>query len=147
MEEINNLSQHKNQKPQVFKVFLILSMLYGGLSVFSNFVVYGSIDFIRQTFEGKDKISFMGMDLDLSLFMNIDKNFFLFQSILYLFSFGGALYMWKGHKFGFHFYTVSQILLLIISTIFLTGMPFPIFDILLTAIFIYVYAKNLRTLK
>ncbi len=147
MEETINIKPQENQKPQVFKLFLIFSMINGGLSLFSNFVFYAASDMIRQAFEGKDKINFMGMDLDLSPFMNTDKNFFLFQGILYAISFGGALYMWKGRKIGFHFYTLAQILLLIVASFYLTGMPFPIFDILLTGIFIYVYAKNMKLIK
>ncbi len=144
MENITNTDPQENQKSQLFKIFLVLSMIYGGLSVFSNLVVYAMTDVIRQTFEGKEKINFMGMDLDLSLFMNTDKNFFLYQSILYAVSFLGALLMWRKRKIGFHFYTLSQILLLIVATAFLTGMPFPLYDIILTALFIYVYARNLK---
>ena len=147
MEEEKIITGEEEQRSPSFKVFLIMSLIYGGLSVFSNLVVYGMIDFIRQTFEGKEQINFMGMDLDLSLFMNTDKNFFLFQTILFVFSFAGALYMWNGRKIGFHLYTGAQILLLIVATVYLTGMPFPFFDVVLTALFIYVYAKNLKFLK
>ncbi len=144
MDNLTNTAPQENQKSQLFKIFLVLSMIYGGLSVFSNLVVYAMTDVIRQTFEGKEKINFMGMDLDLSLFMNTDKNFFLYQSILYAVSFLGAWLMWRKRKIGFHFYTLSQILLLIVATAFLTGMPFPLYDIILTALFIYVYARNLK---
>ena len=147
MEEEKSVAREEQQRSPSFKMFLILSMIYGGLSVFSNLVVYGMIDIIRQTFEGKENVNFMGMELDLSLFMNTDKNFFLFQTILFAFSFAGALYMWNGRKIGFHLYTGAQILLLIVATVYLTGMPFPIFDVILTALFIYVYAKNLKFLK
>ncbi len=147
MEEEKNVLAEKEQKSLSFKLFLILSMIYGGLSVFSNLVVYGMIDLIRQTFEGKEKVNYLGMELDLSLFMNTDKNFFLFQTILYAFSFTGALIMWQGRKIGFHFYTAAQILLLIVATVYLTGMPFPFVEVMLTILFVYVYAKNLKFLK
>jgi hypothetical protein len=55
--------------------------------------------------------------------------------------------MWKYKKGGFHLYTTSQILLLIVATIYLTGMPFPYFDVLLTAMFVYIYASNLKLMK
>jgi len=147
MEEEKNVFTEEEQKSPSFKVFLMMSMIYGGLSVFSNLVIYGMIDFVRQTFEGKENVNFMGMELDLSLFINTDKNFFLFQTILFAFSFAGALYMWKGRKIGFHFYTAAQILLLIVATVYLTGMPFPFFEVMLTVLFVYVYAKNLKFLK
>jgi len=147
MEEEKNIAGEAGQSSSSFKVFLMLSMIYGGLSVLSNLTVYGMIDFIRQTFEGKENVQFFGMDMDLSMFMNVNKNFFLFQTILYGISFTGALLMWNGRKTGFHLYTASQILLLIAATMYLTGMPFPFFDVILTALFVYVYAKNLKFLK
>jgi len=110
-------------------------------------VVYGAIDFIRQTFEGKDTVTMMGMDIDLSMFLNIDKNFFLLQGILYAISFTGAILMWNFRKIGFHLYTLAQIILLIVASVFLKGMPFPWFDILMTAMFVYVYAKNLKLMQ
>jgi len=147
MEELNKINPDQNKRPQMLTVFLILSLLYGGLSAFSNLVVYGAIDFIRQTFESKEKITMMGMDIDLSMFLNTDKNFFLFQGILYVLSFTGALMMWKFRKIGFHLYTLAQISLLIVASLFLTGMPFPLFDVLMTAMFVYVYAKNLKLMQ
>jgi len=147
MEELNNINPDQNKRPQILTVFLIFSLLYGSLSMFSNLVVYGAIDFIRQTFEGKEKITMMGMDFDLSMFLNTDKNFFLLQGILYAISFAGAFLMWKYRKIGFHLYTLAQILLLIVASVFLTGMPFPFFDILMTAMFVYVYAKNLKLMQ
>ncbi len=144
MEEIKVTEPQQESRPQILLLFLIMSMVNGALSSFSNWVIYGMIDFIRKLFEGKESVKMMGMDFDLSLFMNTDKNFFLFQGILYVFSFTGALMMWKYRKAGFHLYTISQILLLIVATIYLTGMPFPLFDVLLTGMFVYIYAKHLK---
>ena len=135
------------QRPQILSVFLVFSMVNGILSAFSNLVLYSLIDFVRQTFEGQENIKMMGMEFDLSLFLNTDRNFFLFQGILFIASFFGALMMWNFKKAGFHFYTIAQILLLIVATIYLKGMPFPLFDVLLTAMFIYIYASNLKLMK
>ena len=135
------------QRPQMLSLFLVFSMINGVLSVVSNLMVYNMIDFVRQTFEGQETIKMMGKEFDLSLFFNTDPNFFLFQGILYIASFVGALMMWKYKKAGFHFYTVAQILLLIVATVYLKGMPFPLFDVLLTAMFVYIYASNLKLMK
>jgi len=144
MEETNKTDLQQEKRPQILSLFLILSMVNGAMSSFSNLILYGSLDFIRTIFEGKETYNLMGMEMDLSLFVNTDKNFFLLQGILYIFSFSGALMMWKYRKAGFHFYTISQILLLIVATIYLTGMPFPLFDVLLTGMFVYIYAKHLK---
>ena len=147
MEETKEINTQENQRPPILRLFLILSMVNGALSVFSNIVVYGMIDMIRETFNGEETVKMMGMDIDLSLFMNTNKDFFLFQGILFTVSFFGARMMWKYRKIGFHLYTTSQILLLIISTIYLTGMPFPIFDVMITTLFVYIYAKHLKLMQ
>ena len=147
MEEIKIINTQENQRPPVLRLFLILSMVNGIMSVLSNLIVYSMIDLIRQTFDGKKTVNMMGMDVDLSLFMSTDKNFFLFQTILFTISFSGALMMWKYIKVGFHLYTTSQILLLIVSTIYLTGMPFPIFDVMMTILFVYIYTKHLKLMQ
>jgi hypothetical protein len=89
----------------------------------------------------------MGMEINLSLFLDTDKHFFLFQGILYLTSFFGALMMWQYKKIGFHFYTFSQISILIVASMFLPDMPFPWVDLIVTAFFVMVYAKNLSTMR
>ena len=147
MEETKIINRQENQRPPVLRLFLILSMVNGVMSVLSNLIVYSMIDFIRQTFDGKETVNMMGMEVDLSLFMSTDKNFFLFQTILFTISFFGALIMWNFRKTGFHLYTTSQILLLIVSTVYLTGMPFPIFDVMMTALFVYIYAKHLKLMQ
>lgn len=147
MEETKIINTQENQRPPVLRLFLILSMINGAMSVLSNLIVYSLIDFIRQTFDGKETVNMMGMDVDLSLFLNTDKNFFLLQTILFTISFFGALMMWNYRKVGFHLYTTSQILLLIVSTVYLTGMPFPVLDVVMTALFVYIYAKHLKLMQ
>ena len=147
MEETKIINTQENQRPPVLRLFLILSMINGVVSVLSNLIVYSMIDLIRQTFDGKETVNMMGMDVDLSLFLNTDKNFFLLQTILFTISFFGALMMWNYRKVGFHLYTTSQILLLIVSTVYLTGMPFPVLDVMMTALFVYIYAKHLKLMQ
>ncbi len=152
MNEINEHNEEQealqnNNRPQLLSVFLILSMINGAVSSISNFILYGMVDSLKEIFGDSDTMNFMGMELDISLFTGIDKKFFLYQGLLFAVSFTGALLMWNYKKAGFHLYVLSQILLLIVSTIFLPGMPFPYMDILLTGLFVYVYAKNLSLME
>ncbi len=146
IETTDKLPEQHNQekRPQMLSVLLMFSMVNGLLSSVSNLFLYSVIETVREMFTGKDVMNFMGIEIDLSLFLNTDKKFFLFQGILYAVSFTGALMMWKYKKTGFHLYTISQILLLIMVTIFLPEMPFPYVDVMITAVFVYVYAKNMH---
>ncbi len=152
MEE-NNVSEiskeeiEKRKRPQLLSIFLILSMINGIMSSFSNFMLFLTSDTIKEIFKDKKEMDFMGMQLDLSLITGTDRNFFLYQGLLFAISFAGALLMWNYKKSGFHLYTISQILLLIVTTIFIPGMPFPYVDILFTALFVYVYAKYLPIME
>ena len=136
--------QGKKERPVILAVMLILSMLSGILSSFANFIVYVLIDAFREQLTGQETMNFMGVQFDLSLFLNIDKRFFFYQFVLYAISFAGGLLMWQWKKLGFHLYLVSQILLLILASVFLKRMPFPYPDIILTGFFVYIYAKYLK---
>ena len=143
VSESYNEETGKRERPQLLTIFLILSMINGVMSSFSNFMLFFTSDTIKEMFKDQKEMDFMGMQLDLSLVTGTDKNFFLYQGLLFAVSFTGALLMWNFKKSGFHLYTISQILLLIVATIFLPGMPFPYVDIIFTALFVYVYAKYL----
>ncbi len=148
-EELQGVTeqQEKGKRPQLLAVLLVFSMVNGVLSAVSNIFLYGVLDMVREMFAGQDQMNFMGMEIDMTLFLNTDKNFFLYQGLLYAVSFTGALMMWKFKKIGFHLYTLSQILLLILVTVYLPGLPFPYLDVMITAFFVYVYAKNLPLMQ
>jgi hypothetical protein len=148
MEELTKHGESEQEqmvkRPQLLALLLIFSMVNGVISSMSNFILFSVIDVIKESFSADDTMNVLGMEIKMSLFLNTDKKFFLYQGILYAVSFLGALLMWKYRRAGFHYYTVSQILLLIVATLYLPGMPFPFVDLMLTGIFVYVYAKNLH---
>jgi len=147
LEQKENQENGKITRPNLLALFLILSMVNGVLSSISNLMIYGMVDAFREVFAEQDVMKVMGVEIDLSLFLNTDKNFFLFQGVLYLLSFSGALLMWNYKKIGFHFYTLSQILLLIVVKVYLPDLPFPLLDFITTAFFVMVYAKNLSLMR
>jgi len=65
--------------------------------------------------------------------------------ILSLGSFFGALKMWKLKKLGFYIYVVAQVLMLILPVIF--GAPFSLFGAVITAVFVILYALNLKVMS
>ena len=69
--------------------------------------------------------------------------YFVINIFLYAASFYGALEMWRLKKVGFHFYTASQILMLIVSMIYV-GVSLTSAPTFLTTSFIILYAMHLK---
>lgn len=136
-------------KPDLLKVLCILSFVGGGLSVLTNGLMYLFIDLWVQAYaDGQfdDLLSSFNMD-SMQLFFSVDKRFFLFQTILYVVSIAGVYYMWKLKKAGFHMYTVSQILVIIVQQIYFPELPFPVLPLLLTLTFVLLYFTNLKYME
>jgi hypothetical protein len=83
----------------------------------------------------------------VEVFLNINRNFFLFQTLLFGLSFFGVYYMWKLKKAGFHMYSIAQILILIVQQVYMPSLPFPLIPFLLTLTFILLYFKNLSFMR
>jgi len=87
--------------------------------------------------------TFEAMGFDLGFFGRIDRSYFLISALLQVISFNGVRLMWILRKAGFHIYAVSQLLILIVSTIYIykPADMFPMFDLLLATIFILLYLR------
>jgi len=83
----------------------------------------------------------------IEMFLNVDKTYFLFQAILYVVSLAGVYFMWNLKKSGFHLYTVSQALVLILQQIYFPSLPFPFLPFLLTLTFVLLYFRNIKYMK
>ena len=73
--------------------------------------------------------------------------FYILNAILYGISLSGAIVMFRLRKVGFHLYTVSQILLLIIPLVYMPGFKSDFSNITITTVFILIYASHLRIMK
>jgi len=134
----------KTPRPELLKILCILTFIGSGLSMLSNVVLYSVIDQIREVFAENPLYTVFGVEMNMSIFLNVNASFFLIQAILYSLSITGAWRMWKLNKNGFHIYSVAQILILIVPKLFISDMPFPVMDLLLTGSFIYFYYLNLK---
>lgn len=137
------ISQQENiKRPDLLTVLCILTFIGSGLASISNLFVYLNHDFLLETID-KDLDAFFGQELVLEL----PKSLFLLSGIIYFSSLVGALLMWKLRKVGFHTYAISQIILLIVTTVYLKSDNFPIFGILITILFILLYHKNIKFMQ
>lgn len=124
------------QRPQLLTILCILSFIGSGLAASSYFLMYASYNELMPLLE--DMIEqFPAMEL----FLTINRNFFLTGFILYVLSLAGINLMWRRRKAGFHFYTGSQIMILLMPLFYIDGFPIPYLDGAFTALFIFMYFR------
>lgn len=133
-------------RPELLKVLCILTFIGSGLSLISNAMMFMTVDILREMYNN-GSFDFLSDSMNLEgieLLINVERSYFLVQAVVFAGSFYGAYQMWQLKKIGFHVYTVSQILLIIISQIYLPNLPFPLFELMLSLVFITFYARNLK---
>ncbi len=127
------------QRPQVLTILCVLSFIGSGMAGMSFLMIYSSYSEMMSAL--KDfSTQFPGMDLILSA----RKGFFLTGFVLYFLSFIGVSLMWRMRKAGFHFYTASQVFITFLPIFYIKGYPFPLFDVMFTALFIFLYSRFYR---
>jgi hypothetical protein len=133
-------TEPQKKRPSLLTLLCVLSFIGSGLATVSNFFVYFNYAMIVEMIE-QENIAAMGFDL--GFFGRIDRSYFLISALLQVISFNGVRLMWNLRKAGFHLYAVSQLLILIVSTIYIykPADMFPMFDLLLATIFILLYLR------
>ena len=136
LQEPNN---QKAKRPELITLLCILSFIGSGLAGFSNITIalaYHDLDEI---------IAVSGIDIPgLDNILSAGRSFFFVNFVLYSLSFTGVYNMWKLKKIGLHIYSISQIMLLIIPSFYFLDMGFPTIAVLVTSMFIILYASNIK---
>lgn len=141
--------EEKKKRTDILKILCILTFIGSGLSALSGFSMFLMIDLFRNFYE-QGMFDFMSEQMDMGSFetmLYINRSYFLFNSLLSLGTVFGAYLMWKFKKLGFHIYTISQIILLIIPQLYISGFPFPTFELMVTGAFVYLYSRQLPLMK
>jgi len=128
----------------LLKVLCVITFVGSGLGLFS----YGIIGIIHGFFSSNLALIPDEQNRELiKLMLSAGRIFFFLNALLYAVSFAGALLLWRMKKLGFHLYTASQLLLLIIPMAFIKGFPMPGTNIFLTVLFIWGYSGFLKFMK
>lgn len=140
----NSNGQQQQEVPVLLKVLCVLTFIGSGLTFFSNTVVYVLYKQFVEFFSQHTDLTWMGTKMDFSFFLDINPIYFLLIGLFSAMSFTGAVYMWKLKKVGFHLYAIAQIILLIIPKLFIPQLPFPVFQLAISGLFVYFYSINLK---
>lgn len=86
------------------------------------------------------------MTVYLEQFFETPRSFFLCSALLYALSLTGVILMWNLRKIGFHLYTLAQLLVMLVTLLFLGRERLPLGDIMFTLLFITYYYIAFRNL-
>lgn len=169
MENQLDYNQQPAERPTFLKVLCILSFISIGLSlIFSLGSVFGGPqseeEMVAQKvelLEANEELRDSGMDgfadmMEQMTRMNesINANFYMASvvSILaLLIGFYGVFSMWQGKKLGFHLYIVYSLISVGQLYLFVSPADIPsiaiIFNLIVAAVFILLYSRNLLWMK
>ncbi|MBW6489908.1 MAG: hypothetical protein K0B15_01825 [Lentimicrobium sp.] len=132
------------KRPTSLSLLCILTFIGSGISLISSVFVFAAFDIIPLAIE---EVKMPEAEQMLELIIAAGRPFFAYMAILYAISLVGAIMIWKLRKTGFHLYTTSQLLMLILPSVIIDNYQLPWTSILLTASFIMAYGLNLKFMK
>ena len=144
MEDLNQepVTGRKVKRPTLLSVLCILTFIGSGTNLFSSlliFIFYPAFKTIAP-----EILKMFNITSGLETILNVKPVFFLVSAIIYMVALFGAYNMWNLKKRGFHFYTIAQIMIIILLMFFLK-LPGPsIPDVIMSGIFITLYSINLK---
>lgn len=142
IEEPAKNNENPVRRSDLLTLLCILSFIGSGIAAFSNLVLlitYDQMDQVLQDFNFEMEA--------MNLLLSGGKSFFLSGFILYMVSLIGVFAMWRLKKIGFHLYTAAQLFILILPIVMIPNFQFSIPGMLVTAVFIFGYATQIKFMK
>jgi hypothetical protein len=143
MEELktDQFQESRPERTKLLSILCILTFIGSGMNFFSDIIIALFYDQFIVFAESIGKIFHVP---GLEMILDGKSSFFALSALICVISFTGAILMWKSKKAGFHVYTISQILLILLPMYFF-NLPMPSFlDIILSGIFVILYSSNLK---
>lgn len=136
-------------------VFLVLSFINACWNIMRSIIMYITTPVMSKMVENGEFenamepfIATFGEEMrqavtdSMNLLANINPIYYLFTLVLFIASLVGVLRMFKWDKRGFHIYSIAQILMLIVTSVYVYPLQHPspfTYDLLITAMFILMY--------
>lgn len=135
-------------------ILLVLSFINACWNILRSIIMYfttplmsemlnnGQFEEMMEPFSSMGEEFTKAMNDSMTVFTQINTNYYLILLVLFIASLVGVIKMFRGDKRGLHIYAIAQILMLIDASVFVYPLqkPSPFFsDLLLTVIFILIY--------
>lgn len=160
METINT---QQPKRPVGMTILLVLSFLNAILNIFSDIIMYfgtplmaemmksGQFEEAMQPFQATmNEEMRTSMMNTMTALASIKPVYYLLMLALFVVSLVGVIKMFRADKRGFHFYAISQLLMLIASSFFKYPLMHPspfMTDFALTALFILIYYLYIKRMN
>ena len=136
----------KNSNLTLLKVLLVLTFISAGLNLFSYGILSLSLPWFKQTLADNPGLVPEQVQTTFDMILGLPRSFFSVSALLYALELLGAVLMWKLRRSGFHCYTLSRLLLLLIPVLFIGRDYLRIGEIMFAALFILAYYLILKSL-
>ena len=133
------------KRPQLLSILCVLTFLSTGLGIFTSILTPMISDYLVEFIT-----SMPGYEQNLTeeglIILKAGWGYYLVSLVLISLSLFGAIKMWKLKRIGFHFYTIANLLLFCLPSIFLS-MDFNLIGLVLPGLFIGLYAIHLKQMN
>ena len=141
----DNVITYNGSRSKSLSTACVLSFMGSGFSAFGLLIIF-LLYYDIPKLAAIDP-SMMGNKELVDFINSAGRGFFISMSLLNLVSLTGAILMWFLRKPGFHLYTLSQLLMLLLPFFMVSGYSLPLPNALLTTAFIFLYSSNLSIMK
>lgn len=128
------------------RVVLVLSLIGSGSSFISSLIMAIGIPAFKSLYESGIITYPAEMTVFIEQLLETPRSLFLFYTLLYAMSIVGIIMMWNIRKSGFHMYTLAQLLLLLVTVLFLGRDRLALGDVMFTLLFVVYYFIAIRQL-
>ncbi|MBN2237718.1 MAG: hypothetical protein JW729_09160 [Bacteroidales bacterium] len=147
-EQIQN-QENPIERPQLITTLAIISFIGSGWSFFSYLITsltYNAVVLAMQNSLEMDlpKSYLETFQLVNDFVVTAGRSFFVLGTLAYAGSLFGVYKMWNMQKQGLHYYTISQLIILILPLLFVSTRLSVVPGLLLTALFVLLYARGLK---
>ena len=148
-QQFNDFENPEPQRPTGLTFACVLSFINAGFQFLGNIISFLAYNVVRELGQSEEYLEMMEKfvpDIDefeaqMQAQLAVSRISYLLMALAFAASFYGVIQMWKLQKRGFHIYAISQIVILIITAIFVasvTGASM-VSPAILTAIWIGIY--------
>lgn len=142
------------------RFILVLSLIGSGFQLLSNFftaLLYPAFKTAFESGEWQKMLPLMSQlsgssdttpfEYAMEQMMNVPQAVYFLWVLLYAMSLAGVIMMWRLRRNGLHLYAIAQLLILIVTLLFMGKSHLPVGDVMMTILFIVVYFVNLRRIE
>ena len=148
-QQFNDFENPEPQRPTGLTIACVLSFINAGFQFLGNIISFLAYNVMRELGQSEEYLEMMEKfvpDIDefetqMQAQLAVSRISYLLMALAFAASFIGVHQMWNLKKNGFHIYAIAQILILIITAIFVAGVTGAsmVSPAILTAIWIGIY--------